>query len=364
MISELICPNKDIVESLFKNGKYPENANKSLVYDKFLKIWEINKSGPKKTNQTAGELKNFIRSFDGSDIEIINEIHERQSRLLSMYTEKSSTKYSVVWRLVSGLGNDHPLENGFTMDYTNGIPYLRASSIKGLCSHVAKLLVGDEDSGIDNDIIFEIFGSSELESESDINTQMGDIVFFDSYPLNNPALEVDIVNVHHREYYNNQEKGGNAHPSETETPVPVFFLTIGKNTDFQFRFFSRKGSLANIKIVEEVLDTGLQFFGIGAKTAAGYGRLKKAGEEEIKKPASKEAEWIDSAISKLMTQHNEPNPDNILKGKTLANEWKKIEDPEFKENLFNEIKKRCFEKKLWNEGTKATKKIMKIYLEG
>jgi CRISPR/Cas system CMR subunit Cmr6 (Cas7 group RAMP superfamily) len=85
-------------------------------------------------------------------------------------------------------------------------------------------------------------------------------------------LELDVVTVHHPEYY-----GGNpafADAPDTEEPVPNVFPAVAPDQVFAFVLLQRRGSSGNdLKHARGWLTTGLETFGLGAKTAAGYGWL-------------------------------------------------------------------------------------------
>ena len=102
------------------------------------------------------------------------------------------------------------------------------------------------------------------------------------YKIGFRHTEVDIINCHQTDYYgsnalvlaetsNKRESEVRAGPHEIEDPVPVFFLTVARNTRFVFRCGSRSRNKQNVAEVLNLLDNGLTLLGIGAKTALGYG---------------------------------------------------------------------------------------------
>jgi CRISPR-associated protein Cmr6 len=108
-----------------------------------------------------------------------------------------------------------------------------------------------------------LFGPDRIDRDGDAKT--GDLIFLDAYPAGLPPLEVDIINCHHSNYY----AGGSQFPSETEDPVPVYFLTVAAGTQWIFRLLSRSGEHAARGTA--LLRSGLRELGAGAKTAVGYG---------------------------------------------------------------------------------------------
>jgi len=76
-------------------------------------------------------------------------------------------------------------------------------------------------------------------------------------------------------------KKGITSPRETYDPNPVFFLVIEKGVSFSFPFMVPSETDADK--IEHLLELGLDWLGIGAKTASGYGTFEKenAGKRHI-----------------------------------------------------------------------------------
>lgn len=183
------------------------------------------------------------------------------------------------WRLIIGLGGASVYETSITLHHIYGIPYIPASSIKGTVrSHILKEVFlpkyiaennpkaneKAEEEAMDNPIFKLVFGNQG---------QKGKLVFYDAFPVCPPEIEVDIMNPHYGDYYNNKSA-----PVDTLKPVPVFFLTAAR-CDFQFLIGSKKKDLLHEsmafngeeKNILEWLHSALTHHGIGAKTAVGYG---------------------------------------------------------------------------------------------
>lgn len=111
----------------------------------------------------------------------------------------------------------------------------------------------------------------------------------DGLPLPVPALgklELDVVTCHHGKYYAEPDRAKKPRKWEewhrqwgtapdTEEPVPVVFPTVAAGHVFAFALVSLRGK--NAKLLEPPeqarawLKIGLETFGVGAKTNAGYG---------------------------------------------------------------------------------------------
>ncbi|MEN6464014.1 MAG: type III-B CRISPR module RAMP protein Cmr6 [Syntrophaceae bacterium] len=355
MADEILSPRRELVAILLGREIIPPGANPGLIFDRYLPIWR----GVKRTDNPFTPLSGFVRRFNELERElqpVLARIHDRQKRFIGHAGGNGmagvAKECKVSWRLVTGMGNDHPLENGFTMDYLTGVPFIRATALKGLCRRAADLL-GEED-GWNPEIKKDLFGSFDTAAYSSLDRkERGDIVFLDAYPSHWPKLEVDIMNTHHPSYYRKYESD---ELRETENPVPVFFLTVAAETGFIFRFFSRMGSTANVERMEKVLIEGLTTLGVGAKTAVGYGRFDT--------PASEGTAWLEKALKELCAEHRESKEKNILRGKPLAVRWQAIADPVLKQEVLDAIKQRWEEFDLFNSGGRALKQVKQIYWGG
>ena len=93
--------------------------------------------------------------------------------------------------------------------------------------------------------------------------EQGEVIFMDAYPVERVNLKIDIMNPHYPEYYAKGEP-----PADWQTPKPIQFLTVEK-TKFEFVLLSREEKI--LSKASEWLQSALENFGIGAKTALGYG---------------------------------------------------------------------------------------------
>ena len=82
-------------------------------------------------------------------------------------------------------------------------------------------------------------------------------------------LELEVVTCHHPEYYDRKMEVA----LDTEDPVPVLFPAVAAGHIFAFGLLPlRRGSqTTTLHFVRCCLSAGLSTFGLGAKTAAGYG---------------------------------------------------------------------------------------------
>ncbi len=127
-------------------------------------------------------------------------------------------------------------ETSIRLHHIYGIPYIPSSAIKGVVkSHIEQLKKLDS--------FIDMFGTEEQE---------GKIVFFDTFPISEPKIKMDIIN-----------------PMQEDKIIN--FLTI-ENTKFQFLIGFKDEKDENfIDLFKEALTE----HGIGAKTAVGYGYFKE-----------------------------------------------------------------------------------------
>lgn len=186
-------------------------------------------------------------------------------------------KAKTISPFITGLGSSHPTETGMILDRNTGLPYIPASSIKGVLRFACAINLANEkylDGNVpdDDETLVRYFGS-----ESDKNPKRGQLIILDAYPESVPSLKVDIMNPHFGEYYS----GENKQPVETGTPKPIKFLTVEEGVPFVFRcaFMPLENKILSDeeiqKDVDAMFDTSFETVGFGGKTAIGYGRFKK-----------------------------------------------------------------------------------------
>lgn len=198
--------------------------------------------------------------------------------------------------LLIGLGIQHPSENGFIFHHNLGIPYIPASSMKGLLRFAYQLQLLDsypdqleEWSKIESDkgeaVLDEehpgtgiplLFGGKEKIKGKSSNSLRGKIIFMDGYPETVPDMKLDITTVHFRSYYSSE---GKEPPRENENPLPVQFMAISEGTPFIFRFIIPADTQFKEVFINAVR-RALENEGVGAKTSLGYGLFNLIEIEE------------------------------------------------------------------------------------
>jgi len=318
----------------------PVESNAGLWYDKFCDQWLENWDG-----LGNGGKKNWIEGVirgPVGDPHLIKEVTERRLNLITgcggivLYLKTDGS-------FVTGLGRNHPVENGFAWHHILGTPYLPGSSVKGIVRSWAKIWREEEDKTIN-----QMFGPRGPDTSS-----VGSVIFLDAIPIGQVQLKADVMTPHYGPYYQGDEP-----PADWHNPVPIPFLVVDSGQDFLFGILPRrpqdKEDKNDCKKAAEWLKEALSYIGGGAKTAVGYGRF------EHFVPRSPAMEWLDKEIEKLAKKQNKP-PSRVLTEMPMkvVESWDGIDDPELKENVLAEIKARYDQ--LWDHPTGGLKKAKKIY---
>ena len=101
-----------------------------------------------------------------------------------------------------------------------------------------------------------------------LGSYAGDVCFMPGFPWELPAgdLELDVLTSHHPSYYSDPEI---PIARDTEEPNPVVFPTVAPDLVFAFAVLPGNTELA--RAARGWLHRGLEIFGLGGKTSAGYG---------------------------------------------------------------------------------------------
>jgi CRISPR-associated protein Cmr6 len=286
--------------------------------------------------QSVTSLGNSVRNLLGALRERQLCAAARQPHPVTVFVFKNRAPF------VTGMGIEHPLENGFAFLDPYGLPYLPGSSVKGVLRRAAEeLALLDPSSGWTLDAVWWLFGfdasSSFLTGADNSDGQRwrqayqawcsradadsiaklipvalppdrqrlgpaeflsalandpklrhavhlrGSLCFGDVFPSPpGQTLRVDLLNPHYAHYYQKTEP-----PGDWGNPQPIFFLSVPENTEF--RFVVQFQPLASLPeryrqqwhtLVEKAFLYAAEWLGFGAKTSQGYGRLDRQQSEE------------------------------------------------------------------------------------
>ena len=202
----------------------------------------------------------------------------------------------------TGLGNEHPLENGFAFLNPYGLPYLPGSGIKGVLRQAARELASGEWGEVSPDLLWtcphpqgepalsltELLLGREAASGSSDHFR-GVLTFWDCLPqLAGHALQVEVMTPHQSHYYqqkNDSNAGGSCTPHDSGQPIPICYLTVPAGSLFAFYVQCDLPRLARLApewaaaerwqvLLTALFEHAFAWLGFGAKTAVGYGAMQ------------------------------------------------------------------------------------------
>ncbi len=181
-------------------------------------------------------------------------------------------------RLVVGLGADGVLENAITLHRTYGVPVIPGSALKGLAASYARNRLEDKAWQVKTDKHGNIVHMGEAyKTLFGDTTSAGYVTFFDALYVPGSAtgdkpLALDVVTVHHQDYY----QGKDTPPADWDSPNPVPFVSVRGGVRF---LLALAGPDEWVEAAFDILANALKEEGIGAKTNSGYGRMEVEVEE-------------------------------------------------------------------------------------
>lgn len=208
--------------------------------------------------------ESFANDVKKYNYDIINTTFDKKSDYKKSEVASHTFPLKVAYPgLLVGIGNLHgahmedekgkkitdDINIGFTFDYVTGQPIIPGSTVKGVlrsCLENNPEVVGAFFKvNITNELIKELFE--------------GDDAFLDAVILcgdeNNKILAFDTIT---------------PHKSPIENPIPIKFIKVTPDVQFEFRFRLTDGILT-AKEKADLYKELIMLFGIGAKTNVGYG---------------------------------------------------------------------------------------------
>ena len=268
-------------------GRDFRSAPPALRFGMYLKLWGADW---KRSNDKKPALDHAV-SLTPTDRKAMEAFAYRQMALFEQTGTNGLRLAAIsVAPFTTGLGNEHPLENGFSFLNPYGLPYLPGSSVKGVLRRAAEELAHEnffKDGHWTLPAIWHLFGfeqwptpqtdeaawyewvngfgvgSSEigkyldgldkqsgitaikkkilhgdnplhkLMNEKGLHVQ-GALKFWDVVPkVNGKDLKTEIMTPHYSHYYREGENGGES-PHDSGSPNPICFLTVPPDSSFTF----------------------------------------------------------------------------------------------------------------------------------
>lgn len=204
----------------------------------------------------------------------INRLNARIDKMIQTfpYSQKYAVCQKTRWAI--GVGGASPYGNLqiLTLHPLYGVPYIPASTLKGLMRRC--WIDINCDGNEKDDEMLRLFGSPSDETPSDeqvASGRFGKLVFFDSFPSAERIgmLVKDVFTPHYPQYY---ERLGCIPPTDDQNPVPVEFLCLD---GFTFTIYIGAQTILTSDEEDKLKKAVNDLFsehGIGAKTSLGYGR--------------------------------------------------------------------------------------------
>ncbi|WP_396434236.1 type III-B CRISPR module RAMP protein Cmr6 [Limnohabitans sp.] len=263
-----------------------------------------------------------VCALNKGDIERIKALVARQSEQVTTFgaSDLLRLQATAIAPFTTGLGNEHPLENGFAFLNPYGLPYLAGSGVKGVLRAAAQELAsGQWDSKewhhaedlhpevhnkhgqrmFDASDLDVLFGSEALNGENHLR---GVLSFWDVIPqIEGNSLMVEIMTPHQSHYYQDKAVAGSTSPHDSGSPNPISFLTVPPNSRFAFhvvcdtaRLQDLAPDLANNErwkaLLTEAFEHAFAWLGFGGKTSVGYGAMESEAMRQQKRDEAKKRE--------------------------------------------------------------------------
>lgn len=333
-----------------------QHASPGMRFGMYLKLWGIDHRSKSRLWQTHDvryevrgqqqqerEVKDENKVFalseakrlNANDQQAMKALLARQQQIFNTSAAKSASVrlYALATApFTTGLGNEHPLENGFAFLNPYGLPYLPGSGVKGVLRQAARelasgdwgetggwsgaktitLMQGESDkrrTALDKarqpvmlSQLDVLFGRETVGGDAD--HVRGALSFWDVIPqIKGDSLAVDIMTPHQGHYYQQKSEGksgGSTTPHDSGAPIPISFLTVPPGSGFVFHVQCNLAHLARLApelvqgerwktLLEAAFAHAFQWLGFGAKTAVGYGAMS-IDSEAADKAASLQAE--------------------------------------------------------------------------
>jgi CRISPR-associated protein Cmr6 len=280
----------------------PLSSHFALAYDAWAPVVDAhsdaNKIG-KVPDEDKGEWLNKL-----ADLAINEHYRKFYDRWKASFPGTQWKEIALASRLLVGHGNASATGVGLTVHHTWGVPMIPGSALKGLCAHYTAAtygLPGQEkgnpapSSEPRGDARFSgpkweegrrrieaspgnyyraLFGAPDVHDDA----SAGLVVFHDALYVpgsirDNKPFAVDVLTVHQRSYYGqDKDQGGTPGerwPNDYDSPNPVGFISVRPGVRF---LLAVDGDAGWTKIALKLLTEAIREWGVGGKTASGYGR--------------------------------------------------------------------------------------------
>lgn len=276
-----------------------EQATPGLRFGLLLPVWTADW---RKDDTGAREAWRKIQKLTDADRARIAALGKRQQAMAEQ--RHGDARFCIIAQAIApfttGLGNEHPLENGFSFLSPYGLPYLPGSGVKGVLRTAARELQDglfgstcgwDQTFTVGNTprAVVDILFGNDPEDDTALR---GALSFWDVVPQFKGDLAVEIMTPHQGHYY----QDGQA-PHDSGQPNPILFLAIPPGAGFTFHVACDLARLPDeLKadnrwqtLLQTAFEHAFDWLGFGAKTAVGYGAMREDPAERKSKELAAQA---------------------------------------------------------------------------
>lgn len=300
----------------------------------------------KKNDHAARENWSAITALNEDDRSRLSALLERQQGLAALQPEAAmlSLEARATAPFATGLGNQHPLENGFAFLDPHGLPYLAGSGVKGVLRQAARELAsgawedetdwhdqpryllmrgrgpqedlrpfGGEDNPVYLTPLEVLFGTDPVGDREAVKPHVrGVLSFWDVLPeIHGEQLAVEIMTPHQGHYH----AGGDT-PHDSGQPNPILFLTVPPGSGMSFHVVCDRDRLERLapelarddrwkRLLEQAFVHAFQWLGFGAKTAVGYGAMARDQAREERQQQEREQQQRAAALAQMSPEERE-----------------------------------------------------------
>ncbi|WP_243293116.1 type III-B CRISPR module RAMP protein Cmr6 [Bacillus sp. FJAT-47783] len=275
-------------------------------------------------NQTE-KVENYKKKYKTKNLKpYYNVSHEVKSisekmmeQRLQAFVDLSSQVYvkllegKPIGRLVHGLGGGHVRETSLTIHPVYGVPFIPASSVKGV---VRNWYIHAFCDGNEEDLAEDVLGSTIFGTQN----RKGIIQFHDIFLIKDLSIEQDILTTHFKDYYGQRNAA-----TDTQKLNLVPFLTVHVSSADIYLTTNKYVKTPCEYKTEELLEmvaqwTGiaLREFGIGSKTSSGYGyftEIHDVTDTKLKQFIEKRQMEIAQRKAKLVEERRRQEQERIQK---------------------------------------------------
>lgn len=239
-------------------------------------------------------------------------------------------------RLLIGHGNASAIDVGLTVHHTWGVPVIPGSALKGLVAHYVDAAYGPADAskkpweqqgdervradyqGVTwthrriergpGAVYRALFGAPDARDDAtmrehgfEAGAAAGFVTFHDALyvpgsappvsALGDRPFAADVLTVHQKGYY---DSSGQSAPNDYDSPNPVAFLTVRPKCRL---LLALSGPSEWTALAAQLLADALKNWGVGGKTAAGYG-IGTVGAWRAPEPRRSKAEQVLAELEK------------------------------------------------------------------